>query len=634
MSDTTQNGTQIESSTYMAQPGHSGHQLEGFGFTPNLNGQVPTFNGQNVPAAFNAFGIQGPLPMMGSNNFFAAYANPYRNTIITTPTAPTVQADWEFFHSSENVVHPSSACPICKAFNHHFGEAYIENSPSWLNAMKQHSEFFQHKFGTVSKDENGKDIVSLAKQLGESNKSLELYKNKLESVQIECSELQANLNCASDDVRYFKGEIDCLRIERNSLLRQVQSMDKHITKIRDSDHQPKCRRIAENSVVNGNETQVEGNGITVPASNPTPHVREDGSYLASDGFIRYGTAATIAQQHDQKGEPIPIGKVIIPKGKGQPPEPTTVDRVLFYYGKFKEFDLPEGQPIFAFYNMIKNHRYTYKKIPVGQRTDAQKTLLANFYEPRFMKMTATTAEIADTPQASLDIVQNKGTPSRTVPVLEWAQYIAIDPTQCRMTGVYVRSDNGISMRTIRGRHNVYLQNPSPEKGSIALNNYKFILLSVELFAQTNQYRDLVNAHQLDITSPAPEPGPFNTDLQNATVLDVAHFYANQGFTINDANDTAFFAAIWIQQASSKNSEVALAMQTLQTQLIPVIQSGTIPAGIDNDFYLADGTVQNNTSNPEPGTTLFPIAPTVPATDQATVQVSSSLTNGDVTMNST
>ncbi|KAE9393250.1 hypothetical protein BT96DRAFT_944047 [Gymnopus androsaceus JB14] len=89
---------------------------------------------------------------------------------------------------------------------------------------------------------------------------------------------------------------------------------------------------------------------------------------------------------------------------------------------------------------------------------------------------------------------------------------------------------------------------------------------------------------------------FPDDTQNATLEDVARFYASQGITVLMGEDTAVFALTWITAFHPSDS--------LTAELKVHCPRGIFPAGLNDNMWAPEGLV-SRPSHPIPGAGFFP-----------------------------
>ncbi|KAE9387837.1 hypothetical protein BT96DRAFT_1004755 [Gymnopus androsaceus JB14] len=111
--------------------------------------------------------------------------------------------------------------------------------------------------------------------------------------------------------------------------------------------------------------------------------------------------------------------------------------------------------------------------------------------------------------------------------------------------------------------------------TIALEQKRFLLLSAELFATPGLYASLIMSTGATV-APEITVSTFPDDTRNATLEDVARFYASQGITLS---------VHWIRIESA-------------------LSTGNIPAGLNDNMWAPEGLV-SRPSHPIPGAGFFP-----------------------------
>jgi hypothetical protein len=94
--------------------------------------------------------------------------------------------------------------------------------------------------------------------------------------------------------------------------------------------------------------------------------------------------------------------------------------------------------------------------------------------------------------------------------------------------------------------------------------------------------------QITISSPPP-PRTLFANYLNGTIEAVARFFAEQGISVADLEDSALYAATWLQTFNPRNAEAALAASILRGIMPPLLR---LPAGINNHYCTLMGTVDN------------------------------------------
>ncbi|KAE9388760.1 hypothetical protein BT96DRAFT_1003895 [Gymnopus androsaceus JB14] len=181
-------------------------------------------------------------------------------------------------------------------------------------------------------------------------------------------------------------------------------------------------------------------------------------------------------------------------------------------------------------------------------------------------------------------------PAKSDPPEDWARYYHVHPNTMP-PGIVCDSSNHISLRSVRGRLLIHNQAPKLPQGTIALEQNCFLLLSAELFATPG-------------LCPEITVSIFPDDTRNATLEDVARFYASQGITVLMGEDTAVFALTWIIAFRPSNSLTVSEALMIQGRVESALSMGNVPAGLNDNMWAPEGLV-SRPSHPIPGVGFFP-----------------------------
>ena len=267
---------------------------------------------------------------------------------------------------------------------------------------------------------------------------------------------------------------------------------------------------------------------------------------------------------------------------------------------------------------------------VEERSSLDRTVIANWYTPRFvlhkretdalsqipvagplssltrgpqqkrkgkqpMRLATTTAPTVSTTSSAPHAAQRVlrlSSPARKDPPEVWARYLCRYP-HMRIAGVR-RRNTDVSLRCLRGRHLVVIHEPSVEHSQMTLMRNKWAMLSAELFATPRLYLSTLGATGT-IVSTTVEPAPYNGTLDNTTIDEVAKFYASRGITVAVANDTALYAALWLKTFSTQDSETNIAISEARQRVAVVLNESEIPVGINDNYKTPDGMLQRASS---------------------------------------
>ncbi|KAE9384330.1 hypothetical protein BT96DRAFT_1008185 [Gymnopus androsaceus JB14] len=170
-------------------------------------------------------------------------------------------------------------------------------------------------------------------------------------------------------------------------------------------------------------------------------------------------------------------------------------------------------------------------------------------------------------------------------------------------GIVCDSSNHISLRSVRGRLLVHNWAPKLPQGTIALERNRFLLLSAELFATPGLYALLIMSTGATV-APEITVSTFLDDTRNATLEDVARFYASQGITVLMGEDTAVFALTWITAFRPSDSLTVNEALMIRDRIESALSTGNIPAGLNDNMWAPEGLV-SRPSHPIPGAGFFP-----------------------------
>ncbi|KAF9059403.1 hypothetical protein BDP27DRAFT_1431417 [Rhodocollybia butyracea] len=111
---------------------------------------------------------------------------------------------------------------------------------------------------------------------------------------------------------------------------------------------------------------------------------------------------------------------------------------------------------------------------------------------------------------------------------------------------------------------------------------QYYLFAAEVILRPNYYNNLVTSGQITIATGTPVPPVAFDDSFNATMLSVARFFAEQGLTVTDIEDAAFYAANWIYSYAPSNSDIIFAANTLRASFTSNVR---LPLGYNKDYWV-------------------------------------------------
>ncbi|KAF9074547.1 hypothetical protein BDP27DRAFT_1359249 [Rhodocollybia butyracea] len=138
------------------------------------------------------------------------------------------------------------------------------------------------------------------------------------------------------------------------------------------------------------------------------------------------------------------------------------------------------------------------------------------------------------------------------------------------------------MRTLRGRILVTSRRPTLPANTPPHVAARYYLLAAEVILRPNYYNNLVTSGQITIATGTPVPPIAFDDSFNATMLSVARFFAEQGLTVADIEDAAFYAANWVYSYAPSNSDVIFAANALRASFTSNVR---LPLGYNEDYWV-------------------------------------------------
>ncbi|KAE9391580.1 hypothetical protein BT96DRAFT_945272 [Gymnopus androsaceus JB14] len=391
-------------------------------------------------------------------------------------------------------------------------------------------------------------------------------------------------------------------------------------------------------------------GEMEPVLSFPPQILPDGGYRTSEGYIVYGNEATDAQRNDQLGLPIARGGEEAHADIKKAEEVTSAIQYLSLACILRDFDdsgVNSGNLPWPVFKVCRDLYREVCKVPAGQQNALERTVFSNFFRPRFVEYaynrdpkrdrgkgrampelelsssytegslpTAITSGRAMSSTSSIQALLSKTTilrrrpggqtglknPAKSDPPEAWARYYHVHPNTMP-PGIFCDSSNHISLRSVQGRLLVHNRAPKLPQGTIALERNRFLLLLAELFATPGLYASLIMSTGATV-APEITVSTFPDDTQNATLEDVARFYASQGITVLMGEDTAVFALTWIIAFRPSDSLTVNEALMIRGQVESALSTGNVPAGLNDNMWAPEGLV-SRPSHPIPGVGFFP-----------------------------
>ncbi|KAE9396315.1 hypothetical protein BT96DRAFT_996810 [Gymnopus androsaceus JB14] len=585
----------MEQHTAVPQNATSGNQINkglspmfnpmGSGFTPQCQSQfLPTQNPQSH--AYFAFPppqlssgntnqgfqtqTQGYYPSSyvfgsiqhtaGLNPNFAAGFNPAATTSSATSPYSQMLMTGPAPGLTMHPLHPGVPVVTPWAFNQNLGTVlHARGHCPQCNAMLAHigTAFVDNKTNLARED-----IVSLYRWIGELN-------SQLDNGRQHYNHLEDDYDKAKRTIKHLQGECENACTERNAFKLEADLLREEVSRLRirnqELENQTAVASSQHEDAEMVNYSDIDTVDIVIgeleqSLTAPTPFTREpvdpedlpDGGYRTYKGFVLYGSDAADARRNTAMKVPLAHGGGI--RTIKKPGDFTTVLEVIAMFRILRTYEdaglrfVDDTQP---------------KKVDKGKGRAVLPDL-----EPELPPHDAT-GSLPTAPMGAKSKKKNKS---------------SAPSTQASLSGVTA---------------------PRSRNGAPAIEQTHFLLISTELFATPGLYESLTASSTVAsevTTSRYPD-----TETRNATLGSVAAFYASQGITVAMAEDTAIFAIEWLTGFRSTNSLLTNKAHAVRDRVVPVVSTGTVPAGFDENAWLSTGLLVRP-SIPVPGTMFFPILP--------------------------
>jgi hypothetical protein len=165
---------------------------------------------------------------------------------------------------------------------------------------------------------------------------------------------------------------------------------------------------------------------------------------------------------------------------------------------------------------------------------------------------------------------------RDVPKL-WAKWIDQHLDKCPR-GILIKLDGRVSMRSIHGMQLIKQRNPHPQV--VERQRTQFLFMSIRLFTSPWAYWEAQQRlHMTVVNSRLCEP--YDGSIDNLTVDALAHFYAAQGVTQEEANDVFEYAYQWLTIAATEQASQSAEIQSLLGEVnLAIREAGNKPPPIN------------------------------------------------------
>ncbi|KAK1215241.1 hypothetical protein PQX77_022164 [Marasmius sp. AFHP31] len=531
-------------------------------------------------------------------------------------------AKWNFHSHYHQVVHRDEVkCTICRAFLRHCGDGVIDSPISYNEASAERRRFFTQNSELQSKTTELEARID-TKQ-AEYHSLWHQYKAKCRDLE----DLERKHGHLLADFKYVRDELDQTREQLNKLTDNPER------------NGPGKRRRVDPPVVSSNTANPDQSTAMVIDDQDGPAKGTSAIHTPSstlyppwdDGLYRASKDFELAQSASEKGLPIPVIGV---NGKPLPPRwvpPTTKSEVEQCYVRLKN-SVDKGKGSYSLWVFLNRLAKAAKAVPENQRDEVQAAFVSAHYVPDFV---TERWNLRDSKSANIHInsksdVPAPGTsatskpsnsapakgpkqlsqPPKHAPVSAYAAWgLSASARGKTPMGMKSYPDGSISMRSVRGFHLFYQFSPVHKSGLPAQFRYKYHFTFAELALTRNTYRNYIAENPLPNSipaSPTPHPGEFN----NITPESLAEFLRNQGVSVTQLEDAAYYAALWLSTLEPTNVHAVHDRNELRQRVLPSLVIHGIPAGLDDDLYHPDGRIEKR---PPTAITDVPGAAPAPST---------------------
>ena len=579
----------------------------------------------------------------------AHFQQQYAQGSATMPNQGLLNNPWTFNEGLCAVLHAHGTCPQCDTLATHLSFSLISDDKTYKDAFAQRIDFIRRTMPIDDKAEESK--LTLHERIGELNAQRTLERQDHECLLEDYNQVHDNLeqvrterNQAEKDRDNYIASVEALQGDVERLQERVRELEAQSPEYESSTLGRKHKRMGDaplneaipetptsppvsykgldNDMYDFNDDSVEvvtqpviPSGTTLEQIERIPCEPEDlegGGYRQRDGLVLYGQDANDARHNESLNLPVPLGSYDHIRVK-KPEDITSVLHFISVWRHLRAYD-DKGSfvnPPWAKWTTCKRLHSKALSKRVEERSSLDRTVIANWYTPRFvlhkrdtdalsqnpvagpsssmtrgpqqkhkgkqpMRLATTTAPTVPTTSSAPHAAQRVlrlSSPARKDPPDVWARYLCRYP-HMRIAGV-CRVNTDVSLRCLRGRHLVVIHEPSVEHSQTTLMRNKWATLSAELFATPGLYLSTLSSTGTSVSATV-EPAPYNGTLNNTTIIEVAQFYASRGITTAVANDTALYAALWLKTFSTHDSETNIAISEAQQCVAIVLNKSEIP----------------------------------------------------------
>ncbi|KAJ3751684.1 hypothetical protein EV360DRAFT_89481 [Lentinula raphanica] len=337
------------------------------------------------------------------------------------------------------------------------------------------------------------------------------------------------------------------------------------------------------------------------------------------GFIMSPTEsaqlAAVASSSNQYVHP----HSMIPPPRKSPTEPVTLAQLEEYFRILKMSDLPDRKPAWPVYCMLKAVKDCAITLPTADRSIVQQAVIDHFYIPRFTVDQRSTqpsrssvhqARQAAEHAAALQRKADDKPPALNAAneiIAKWLCQAPVDKPRTLLGISKNPTENTVSIQSMRGRRLIQSCEAIIENGTIATTQFAYFIAAIEVVLTPTFYCNFITNNAIIIEYPTSAAVNYPHDPRNISLDSIACFYAKQGLHIEDIENAAFYAYLWLCNVHITNNKVTLQLYHLRHRVYPQLLVHGLPVGHNEDYMNESGVITHTPSTPTPGNVLTGIS---------------------------
>ncbi|KAJ3820665.1 hypothetical protein F5880DRAFT_1669525 [Lentinula raphanica] len=493
---------------------------------------------------------------------------------------------WLFNPNLLCLYHRNNECHKCSEYMMHQALAFSEVDPSWAKADEERRNYLRDKFG---KGSITAEMTQRDSKISELNGAYSTLKQSYEQIRVENVQL-------TEERAHYRSRAHKLDDQLADLTKTLHSRDDEIHRLR-----KELSEFRDDAESNASSKKRK---LAVPFMEYHPN--------------HQSTSPSISERSDS-----PIGFIMSPTESAQlaasPTEPVTLAQLEEYFRILKMSELPDRKPAWPVYRMLEAVKDRAITLPTADRSIVQQAVIDRFYIPRFAvdqrsnqpsRSSVHQARQAAEHAAALQRKADNKPPALNAANEIIAKWLCQAPADKPRTllGIFKNpTENTVSIRSMRGRRLVQSREAIIENGTIATIRFAYFIAAIEVVLTPAFYRNFITNNAIIVEYPTPAAVNYPHDPRNISLDSIARFYAKQGLHIEDIEDAAFYAYLWLRDVRTTNNEVTLRLYHLRHRVYPQLLVHGLPAGHNEDYMNESGVITHTPSTPTPGNVLTGIS---------------------------